>query len=107
IRRVCLGHHQSSNLGAAMPFIDAHMHFWDRALMPYTWLHEVPTIWDRHTPEQLQAETAELPEKIVFVECGAPWLEEVRWVEQLAQAEPRIRAIVAKMTINAGAKTEA
>jgi len=22
-----------------MTFVDSHMHFWDRALMPYTWLH--------------------------------------------------------------------
>jgi L-fuconolactonase len=82
------------------------MHFWDRALMPYTWLHEVPSIWGRHAPENLRPEAGDdLPEKIVFVECGAPWLEEVKWIEQLAVSEPRIRAIVAKMTINAGAQT--
>ena len=91
-----------------MKFIDSHMHFWDRALMPYTWLHEVPSIWDRHTPENLHAEAApELPEKIVFVECGAPGLAEVTWVGELAAREPRIRAIVAKVAINAGAQTSA
>lgn len=91
-----------------MKFIDAHMHFWDRSLLPYTWLHEVPSIWDRHTPDNLRAEAgADLPEKIVFVECGAPWLEEVRWVEQLAARESRIAGIVAKMTVNAGAQTSA
>jgi L-fuconolactonase len=89
-----------------MTFADAHMHFWDRALMPYTWLHEVPTIWDRHTPENLRREAPDnLPGKIVFVECGAPWFEELTWVEQLAAAEPRIRGIVAKATVNAGAQT--
>ncbi len=91
-----------------MKFIDAHMHFWDRSLLPYTWLHEVPSIWDRHTPDNLRAEAGgDLPEKIVFVECGAPWLEEVRWVEQLAARESRIAGIVAKMTVNAGAQTSA
>ena len=89
-------------------FIDSHMHFWDRDLMPYGWLHEVPSIWQRHAPETLRAEAGGLlPEKIVFVECGAPWLEEVRWIEQLAAAEPRIRAIVAKMTVDAGSQTTA
>lgn len=84
------------------------MHFWDRALMPYTWLHEVPSIWDRHTPENLRQEAAgHLPDKIVFVECGAPWLDELKWVEQLASTEPRIRGIVAKATVNAGAQTSA
>jgi len=89
-------------------FIDSHIHFWNRALMPYTWLHEVPSIWDRHTPETLQAEAGkDLPEKMIFVECGAPWREEVEWIEQLAQKEPRISGIVAHTTVNAGAQTSA
>ncbi len=76
--------------------------------MPYTWLHEVPSIWERHTFENLRAESpTSLPEKIVFVEAGAPSLDEVRWVEQLAAAEPRIAAIVAKLTIDAGPQTTA
>jgi L-fuconolactonase len=91
-----------------MTFVDAHMHFWDRALMPYTWLHEVPSIWDRHTSENLLQEAVEhLPDKIVFVECGAPWFEELKWVEELATKEPRIRGIVAKATMNAGGQTSA
>ncbi|MEO6004497.1 MAG: amidohydrolase family protein [Opitutus sp.] len=90
-----------------MTFTDAHMHFWDRdALGAYTWLHEVPAIAHRHTPENLRAEApAHLPEKIVFVEAGAPPLEEVQWVSGLAAVEPRIRGIVAKLIINAGAQT--
>jgi L-fuconolactonase len=50
---------------------------------------------------------ANLPEKIVFVECGAPWLDEVKWVEQLAAREPCIVGIVAKIAIDAGAQTTA
>ncbi len=46
-----------------------------------------------------------MPRKLIFVECGAPWLEEMRWVEQLMASEPRIADIVAKMTVNAGAQT--
>lgn len=92
-----------------MPYTDAHMHFWDKAaLSPYTWLHEVPAISHRHTPETLGTEAAaDLPEKIVFVECGAPWLDEVNWVERLAAREPRLRAIVARIAINTGAQTTA
>ena len=90
-----------------MKFIDAHMHFWDRSLMPYTWLHEVPAIWDRHTFENLQTESHELPEKVVFVEAGAPWREETNWVESLAKSEPRIAGIVSKIAINAGPQTAA
>lgn len=92
-----------------MRFIDAHMHFWDQAVLaPYTWLHEVPTIAHRHAPETIRTEAgSDLPEKIVFVECGAPWLGEVQWVEQLAAREPRIAGIVAKIAINEGAQTSA
>ena len=76
--------------------------------MPYAWLHEVPSIWERHAPENLCAEAlAEPPEKIVFVECGAPWLDEVKWIERLAVKEPRIRGMVARIAINAGAQTTA
>jgi L-fuconolactonase len=77
-------------------------------LSPYTWLHEVPAIAHRHAPETLRLEAgAALPEKIVFVECGAPWLEEVQWVEQLAAREPRLAGLVAKIAIDAGAPTSA
>lgn len=92
-----------------MRYIDSHMHFWDqKVLKPYTWLHEVPSINSRHDPAVLQAEAgSDLPEKIVFVEAGAPPLPEVRWVEKLAAAEPRIKAIVAKIAIDAGVQTTA
>ncbi len=92
-----------------MRYIDSHMHFWDqKVLRPYTWLHEVPSINHRHDPATLRAEAgADLPEKIVFVEAGAPPLPEVCWVETLAAREPRIRAIVAKIAIDAGPATTA
>lgn len=91
-----------------MNFIDSHVHFWDPTRMPYSWLHEVPSIGTRHVPETLRAEVGEdLPDNIVFVECGAPWLEEVKWVERLAKKEPRIVAIVAQVEMNARAHTSA
>jgi L-fuconolactonase len=89
-------------------FIDTHVHFWDQQVLPYPWLVEVPKIAGRHTPAELRAETEEnFPEKIVFVECGAPWLDEVKWVSQLAAAEPRIAGIVGKCMVNEGTATVA
>jgi L-fuconolactonase len=89
-------------------YIDTHMHFWDQRVLPYPWLAEVPAIAGRHTPDEIRAEAAgRLPEQIVFVECGAPWREEVAWVEGLAVREPRIAAIVAKCLVNEGAATDA
>lgn len=92
-----------------MRFIDAHMHFWDQTVLsPYTWLHEVPSIAHAHTPATLATEAdPDLPEKIIFVECGAPWHEEVRWVERLAAQEPRLAGIVAKIAIDTGPETTA
>ena len=88
-------------------FIDSHVHFWDRGNLPYPWLDEVPSISGRHTPVELRDESpGRFPEKIVFVECGAPWLDEVKWVERLATAEPRVAGIVAKCMANEGAATE-
>ncbi|MBK8477158.1 MAG: amidohydrolase family protein [Opitutaceae bacterium] len=89
-------------------YTDAHTHFWDSGVMPYPWLAEVPAIAGRHTPEELVAEAAaQPPSRIVFVECGAPQPDEVNWVERLAAAEPRLAAIVAQATMDAGARTTA
>jgi L-fuconolactonase len=88
--------------------IDSHVHFWDRKMLPYPWLDEVPAIADRHTVDELRRDAESgLPDEIVFVECGAPRVDEVRWVEQLAARDLRIRAIVAKCPMNAGDETEA
>jgi L-fuconolactonase len=89
-----------------MSLTDAHVHFWNTALMPCPWLAGVPAIAHAHTPADLRAETgAETPSRMIFVDCGSPWLDEVRWVEKLAAEEPRIRGIVAKATMDAGAGT--
>ena len=92
----------------SFPYIDSHVHFWDQRTLPYSWLGEVPAIAGPHTPEDLQSEAApHLPAQIVFVECGAPWLDEVKWIEQLAAREPRITGIVAKVVMDAGPVTTA
>jgi len=86
------------------PFTDAHVHFWDRANLPYPWLAEVPAIAGRHTPETLAAEAGiAAPARIVFVQadCAAEHgLDEVRWVESLARTEPRIAGLVAHVPVD-------
>jgi L-fuconolactonase len=89
-------------------FIDSHVHFWDQRLLPYPWLVGVPSIAGPHTPAELRAEAApEFPTKIVFVECGAPGLDEVKWITRLAAREPRLAGIVARIPVNAGPATTA
>jgi L-fuconolactonase len=98
-------------------FVDAHVHFWDPARLPYPWLAEVPAIAGPHTPVQLATEMGvQRPSEIVFVESDVgPMcaLEEVRWVEALAAQNSRtasaaasISAIVAQVAIDHGAETE-
>jgi L-fuconolactonase len=91
--------------------VDAHVHFWDASRLPTPWLAEVPAIAGPHTPGELAIEAAaRMPTEIVFVESAvdpAHALDEVRWVEQLAEREPRLAAIVAQVAVDRGATTEA
>jgi L-fuconolactonase len=91
-------------------FVDAHVHFWDTARMPYPWLAEVPAIATAHTPAELVVEAVPAPAAIVFVESAvapAHARDEVRWIDALAEAEPRLAAVVAQVAVDRGAETEA
>ncbi len=94
----------------AFPYVDAHVHFWDPAVLSYPWLAEYPAIAPEHGPRRLRAELGDaLPEALVFVqaECDrAQFAEEVDWVMGLARAEPRIGAIVAFAPMDQGERTE-
>lgn len=93
----------------ALPFVDAHVHFWDPALLPYPWLSAQAAIARAHVPADLRAEVGdEMPRHVIFVqaECDrARSLDEVAWVEGLARAEPHIAAIVAFAPMDQGPKT--
>jgi L-fuconolactonase len=91
-----------------LPYVDAHVHLWDTDQFRYDWLAAAPTLAHRHLPQNLAVDAAPfVPARWVFVECGAPPVEEVRWVEALAAKEPRIGAIVASARMNEGRGTEA
>jgi L-fuconolactonase len=92
-----------------MKFIDAHVHFWDRAKLAYSWLEPLKSIAAAHLPTDLHREAgASVPEQLVFVQAGSDGtqgLAEAKWVEALASTEPRIGAIVAYAPMDAGAAT--
>jgi len=75
--------------------------------MACPWLAEVPEIAGKHTPTELQNEAGPtMARQIVFVQAGSePPRDEVRWIEELSVAEPRIAAIVAFTPIDRGAET--
>jgi len=91
-------------------FVDAHVHFWDQARLPYPWLAEVPAISGRHTPAELATAAAgDSPDAIVFVESAVAPIharDEVRWVEAMAGGS-RVAAIVAQVAVDRGGETEA
>jgi L-fuconolactonase len=93
----------------ASPFVDSHVHFWDPPGLPYPWLDAEPTISRAHVPSDLLTEAGNhAPRHIVFVQAGCERsrsLDEVTWVEGLAEREPKIAAIVAFAPVDEGAAT--
>ncbi|HEY4299790.1 MAG TPA: amidohydrolase family protein [Candidatus Didemnitutus sp.] len=87
-----------------VPFVDSHVHFWDPARLRYNYLEGLPAIAARHGPDTLEAEArGDTPARCVFVqaECDrTQWLDEVRWVVDLARRHPRIAGIVAHLTVD-------
>jgi L-fuconolactonase len=93
------------------PLVDAHVHFWDPAVLAYPWLAAVPSIAGQHGPAQLFDEAGpEAPRQVVFVQAECERgraLDEAAWVEGLAQADPRIAGIVAFVPVDEGERTRA
>ena len=86
------------------PIVDSHVHFWAPEERAYPWLRDVPALNGRRTPAELAAAAGAVEiAQIVFVQCGcADAAEEVRWVEALAERDPRIAGIVAHAPLEAG-----
>jgi len=93
------------------PIIDAHVHLFDPAVFPYAWLGGVPAINKAHGPADLDRLAAPVKiDGLVFVEVDVDdprYLDEARWVEDLAAGDSRIRALVAGMPLEKGVAIEA
>lgn len=89
----------------SFPFVDTHVHFWDPRRLNYSWLGSVPTLNRSFQPADLTAASPVQPEAIVFVEAGrdpTQNVDEVRWIEELAARDPRVRGIVAHANLERG-----
>lgn len=88
------------------PIIDAHLHLWDPRQIQIGWQAENDFLRRPFLTDQYASETDDLDvEAMVFVECfvdRGDYLNEVRFVEQCAKAEPRIKSIVAQASIDDG-----
>lgn len=86
--------------------IDSHVHFWDPQHLRYAWLDDWPTLNHPCLTEHLPARGAEWQmEGLIFVQadCAAEQsLPEVEWVTSLAEAEGRIKGLVAFAPLELG-----
>lgn len=95
----------------SFPIIDTHLHLWDPKRLTYSWqlgnalLNRPYRIEDFHDASQGMD-----TEAMVFVEChvddasgSGQYIGEIEFVEEEAQRDPRLRAIVAKAPLERGA----
>lgn len=86
-----------------MKVIDTHAHFWDVASLNYPWIEKGSAFDRSFLPGDYRRATQGIPiERLVFVECDASAdcsLAEAQWVARLADADPRIQAIVGRVSL--------
>lgn len=89
-----------------MRLIDTHVHFWHPQRLSYSWLRDISLL---NRPYEVQDYPAPETEALVFLECDADpgqSLDEINFVEQQAQRDARIRAIVAHAPLEQGGAVE-
>ncbi|MBV9170720.1 MAG: amidohydrolase, partial [Chloroflexi bacterium] len=81
-----------------VPIVDAHLHLWDLERLPWTIWPSMPGMDRSFGLAELRRDTQGLPiDGFVYVqaEVEPPFARlEARWIAGLAEAEPRIQAIV-------------
>jgi L-fuconolactonase len=89
------------------PIVDAHVHLYDPGVIRYGWMKGRPVLDRQRLLAQLdEARGAVEIEALVWVEVGADpglYLQEASFVDGLARADRRIRAMVAHAPLERGA----
>jgi L-fuconolactonase len=93
------------------PIVDSHVHLYDVARLRYAWLAGVPKINRTYLLEDFdEARAAVVVDKIVFAEVAVDpglHLEEAAFVQEMADADPRLSGIVAHAPLEKGGAVEA
>ena len=91
-----------------MRIIDTHLHLWDPRQLRYSWLGGIGMLNRPCLADDYRRAGAGLDiEAMVFMECVADagqFETEVRFVEQQAKNDPRIKAIVAQADLAQGSR---
>ncbi len=86
--------------------IDAHIHLWNTSHLDYPWLENVPEINRNFLLEDYdEALGNETVDAIVFVQCECrpdQHLDELAWVQSLADQDPRLKAIIPWAPLESG-----
>ncbi|MBK8083760.1 MAG: amidohydrolase family protein [Devosia sp.] len=96
------------------PIIDTHLHVWDQTRLKYSAFDGHPLFGHPYHVEDYQRDCAKLEiEAMVFLECyadfwegGGQYVDEIRFVEDEAKRDPRIRAIIPMAPVEWGSKVE-
>jgi L-fuconolactonase len=91
----------------AFPIVDSHVHLYDPARLPYGWLAKVPKINRRYDLADFDRCRGPVEvDGIVFAEVAVDpgrHLDEAAWVQSLADADPRLKGMVAHVPLEKGA----
>jgi L-fuconolactonase len=97
------------------PIVDTHLHVWDHSRLKYSAFEKSSLFSKDYHVEDYQSDCGDVEvEAMVFLECyadftpeGGQYIEEVRFVEDEAKRDPRIRGIVPMAPLEKGAGAEA
>jgi len=96
------------------PIIDTHLHIWDMERLKYSAFEGHPLFGKSYQIEDYQKACGDIEvEAMVFLECfadftatGGQYLDEIRFVEDSAKRDPRIKGIVPMAPLEWGARVE-
>jgi L-fuconolactonase len=90
------------------PIVDSHVHLYDPKKLSYPWISAIPLLQRAYLSKDYSDLTAPVKvESLVFVEVDVAegqQLDEARFVHDLAKTDKRIKAMVASMPLERGAR---
>jgi L-fuconolactonase len=94
------------------PIIDTHLHIWDHSRLKYSAFEGRPLFARNYHVEDYARDCGDVEvEAMVFLECfadftaeGGQYIEEIKFVEDEAKRDPRIRGIVPMAPLEWGAR---